>query len=111
MNPFGPLFALIPFLSCQTTQPAPDAATVLSRAKIAEESGDWPKAEALLREASGSSDARVANEARARLAVVRAKLGGGEAQESSGGESPIARRVREAVQGMKGNPAAVPAAP
>jgi HEAT repeat protein len=109
VNPFAPHFALLSLLSYQTTQPATDAATVLSRARIAEESGDLPKAEALLLEAIASKDARVTSEALARLGVLRAKLGGGNAPKPSGQESPIARRVREAVETMQQlpNPEAV----
>ncbi len=109
VNPTTIVFLLASLLAPQATRPAADPATTLSRAKLAEESGDWPKAEALLREASASSDSRVAGEARARLAVVQAKLGGGGAPKPSGEESPITRRVREAVDRMQENPATLKA--
>ncbi|MCI0587319.1 MAG: HEAT repeat domain-containing protein [Planctomycetes bacterium] len=104
MNPTTIVFLLASFLACQTTRPAADPATTLSRAKLALEMGDLVRAEGLLQEASSAPDPAVASEARRRLAELAPRMGKGPGSPRPGGDSPIAVRVRDAVQKMEREP-------
>ncbi|HKB15920.1 MAG TPA: HEAT repeat domain-containing protein, partial [Planctomycetota bacterium] len=104
MNPIWILFHLACLLQPQATKPAPDPATALSRAKLALESGDLLRAEALLTEALGSNDPAVSAEARTRLSELEGRLGKGPVAHRPGADSPIAVRVRDAVQKLEREP-------
>src|SRR5262249_6305761 len=93
-----------------------DPSTVLERAKIAEETGDVAKAEALLRDAATSKDPAVATLARDRLASLLVRLGRRDAAapsadarraQSAPADSPIGWRVSEAVERLDQAPEAV----
>ncbi|MGH7150377.1 MAG: HEAT repeat domain-containing protein [Planctomycetota bacterium] len=105
MNPTTIVFLLASFLAPQATKPAADPATTLSRAKLALEMGDLVRAEALLQEASAAADPIVSSEARKRLGELEARMGRGPGPPRPEGESPIAVRVRDAVQKLEREPA------
>lgn len=86
-----PLFA-IP--QAPASRPAAEPAVVLSKAKLAQDLGQADEAEVLLRQAAASGRTDVAEEAQARLAVVRQPLGGG-AQAEEASTSPLELRIRE----------------
>ncbi|HKE00783.1 MAG TPA: hypothetical protein VKE69_07235, partial [Planctomycetota bacterium] len=86
---------------CQGSKPAQDPASLLERARFAEETGDAAKAEALLREAVASKSPAVAAQANDRLAALLVRLGrqGARTTASQPADlaSPIARRVSDAI--------------
>ena len=99
------LIALLPAVVHFTSQESKpnDPAALVERAKIAEELGDAPKAERLLRLAMAGSDRGAAAAARARLANLERVLGRGEIRilravhPRPDGRSPMDRRFADAL--------------